>query len=91
VSALLADAGVDAHNIDEIIYVDGTTCLSGLDDCICLNGKFREEIGDPTTILAIGCALQVALSLSIRDSEAEAFSREVKMNEVKATTLTLEA
>ena len=68
VSALLADAGVDAHNIGQIVYVGGTTCLPGLDDCICLSGGFREEIetpfsrgtvigggiGDPTTILAHG-------------------------------------
>ena len=106
VSALLADAGVDAHNIDEIVYVGGTTCLPGLDDCICLSGGFREEIetpfsrgtvvgggiGDPTTILARGCAFQAALISSIKDSEAElreAFCRETKMNEVKATTRTL--
>ena len=31
VSALLTDAGVDAHIKDEIIYVGGTTCLPGLD------------------------------------------------------------
>ena len=105
VSTLLADAGVDAHNIDEIVYVGGTTCLPGLDDCICLSGGFREEIetpfsrgtvvggvGDPTTILARGCAFQAALISSISDSESElreAFSRETKMNEVKATTRTL--
>ena len=106
VSALLADAGVDAHNVDEIVYVGGTTCLPGLDECICLSGGFREEIetpfsrgtvvgggiGDPTTILARGAAFQAALISSIDDSEAElreAFSRETKMNEVKATTRTL--
>ena len=33
---------VDAHNIDEIVYVGGTTCLPGLDEC---SGGFREEIG----------------------------------------------
>ena len=103
VSALLADAGVDAHNIDEIVYVGGTTCLPGLDDCICLSGGFREEIetpfsrgtvvgggvGDPTTILARGCAFQAALISSISDSESElreAFSRETKMNELNSTT-----
>ena len=40
-------------------------------------------------ILARGCAFQVALISSISDSEAELrepFSREIKMNEVKATT-----
>ena len=106
VSALLADADVDAHNVDEIVYVGGTTCLPGLDDCICLSGGFSEDIetpfsrgtvvgggvGDPTTILARGCAFQAALISSINDSEAElreAFSRETKMNEVKATTRTL--
>ena len=49
-------------------------------------------IGDPTTILARGSAFQAVLISSINDSEAElreAFSRETKMNEVKATTRTL--
>ena len=69
-SELLADPGVDAHNIDEIVYVGGTTCLPDLDDSTCLRGGFREDIetlfsrgtvvegsnGDPTTILALGCA-----------------------------------
>ena len=105
-SALLADAGVDAHNIDEIVYVGGTTRLLGLDNCICSSGEFREEIetpfargtfveggiGDPTTILACGSAFRAASISLISDSEAElleAFSRETKMNEVKATTCTL--
>jgi heat shock protein 1/8 len=39
VSALLADAGVDTHNIDEIIYVGGTSCLP-----IRFSGGFREEL-----------------------------------------------
>jgi len=106
VSALLADAGVDAHNVDEIVYVGGTTCLPGLDERVSLGGGFNEDtetpfsrgtvvgggVGDPTTILARGCAFQAALISSINDSEAElqeAFSRETKMNEVKATTRTL--
>ena len=38
--------GVDAHNIDEIVYVGRTTCLPGLDEC---SGGFREEIGTPFT------------------------------------------
>ena len=85
VSSLLADAGVDAHIIDEIVYVGGTMCLPSLGDSICLRGGF----GDPTTILARGCAFRAALISSISDSEAqlrEAFSREAKMKEVKATT-----
>ena len=49
VSTRLDDADVDAHNIDEIVYVGGTACLPGLDDCICLtsSGGFREEIETP--------------------------------------------
>ena len=66
-SALLADAGVDAHNIDEsFLWVEQR------DDCICLSGGFKEKnetpfsrwtvgyLGDPTTILAHGCAFQAA-------------------------------
>ena len=34
VSALLADADVDAHS--NIVYVGGTMCLAGLSECICL-------------------------------------------------------
>ena len=47
VSALLVDAGVDAHNIDEIIHLRGTTCLPGLDYFIRLSGGFREDIEIP--------------------------------------------
>ena len=49
VRVLLADSGVDAHHIDEIVYVGGTTCSPGLDDCICLSGGFRvrKEIESP--------------------------------------------
>ena len=67
-SALLADAGVDAHHIDEsFLWVEQR------DDSICLSGGFKEKIetpfsrwtvgylGDPTTILAHGCAFQAAL------------------------------
>ncbi|KAF8154933.1 Hsp70 protein-domain-containing protein [Crassisporium funariophilum] len=106
VAALLADAGVDSHDVDEIVYVGGTTCLPGLDERLCLSGGFREDVetpfargtvvgggvGDPTTILARGCAAQAALIESINKSEAElreAFSRETKANQVKATTRTL--
>ena len=48
--SLLADAGADAHNIDEIVYivhVSGTTCLLSLKGCICLSGGFREENETP--------------------------------------------
>ena len=71
---------VDAHNIDEIVYVCGTTCLPGLDDFICfkwrVQGRNRNIIftwddygrkyGD-TTILGLGYAFQPAIILSISD------------------------
>jgi len=103
--ALLASAAVDAHEVDEIVYVGGTTCLPGLDERICLGAGFNEEIetpfsrgtvvgggvGDPTTILARGCAAQAALISSIsEDAELrEAFTRDTKANHVRATTRTL--
>ena len=34
--------GVDAHNIDEIVYVGKLTYLPTIEEC---NGVFREEIG----------------------------------------------
>ena len=86
VSVLLANAGVDAHDMDEIIvvYVGGTTIFKTL-SLICFSVRFREEIetpfsrgtvvgggiGDPTTILARGFAFQAVLISSINDSEAE--------------------
>ena len=103
--ALLASAAVDAHEVDEIVYVGGTTCLPGLDERICLGAGFNEEIetpfsrgtvvgggvGDPTTILARGCAAQAALISSIsEDAELrEAFTRDTKANHVRAITRTL--
>ncbi|EDQ99423.1 uncharacterized protein LACBIDRAFT_192317 [Laccaria bicolor S238N-H82] len=105
VVALLASAAVDAHEVDEIVYVGGTTCLPGLDERICLGAGFNEEIetpfsrgtvvgggvGDPTTILARGCAAQAALISSIsEDAElSEAFTRDTKANHVRAITRTL--
>ena len=47
VSSLLADAGVDAHIIDKIVYVGGTMCLPSLGDSICLRGGFGEDIETP--------------------------------------------
>lgn len=84
VSSLVESAKLDAHDIDEIVYVGGTTCLPGLDEHLCVNGGFSDNIstpftqgtvvgggvGDPTTILARGCAIQAALIASISDEEA---------------------
>jgi molecular chaperone DnaK (HSP70) len=76
---LLENAAIDAHDIDEIVYVGGSTCLPGLDEQVVVAGGFREDVetpfmrgtivgggvGDPTTVLARGCALQAALVASI--------------------------
>jgi len=104
---LLASIAFDSHDVDEIVYVGGTACLPGLNERICLAGGFREDVetpfsrgtvvgggvGDPTTILARGCAIQAELLFSLSDdSNAEirqAFTQDTKANEVKATTRSL--
>lgn len=107
VNDLLASITFDSHDVDEIVYVGGTACLPGLDERICLAGGFREDVetpfsrgtvvgggvGDPTTVLARGCAIQAELLASLSDdSNAEirqAFTQDSKANEVKATTRSL--
>jgi heat shock protein 1/8 len=104
ITALLASAAVDPHDVDEVVYVGGTGCLPGLDNRLCLEVGLREDvetpfargtivgggIGDPTTILARGCATQAALIDSIQEEEIRAaFERGHKAREVKATTKTL--
>jgi heat shock protein 1/8 len=83
VHELLAAADVDPQYVDEIIYVGGSTCLPGLDEHLCLNGGFSESVktpfsmgtvagggvGDPTEIIARGCALQAELLYSLRDED----------------------
>ncbi|KAJ3992348.1 Hsp70 protein-domain-containing protein [Lentinula boryana] len=103
---LLASANVDAHQVDEIVYAGGTTCLPGLDEHIGLTGGFNEDIdtpfsmgtvigggiGDPTTVLARGCALQAALIASLNDKDEElrkGFERGSELVEVKTTSKTL--
>ena len=83
VSALLATAEIDSHHVHEIVYVGGTASLPGLDEHIIESNGFAEDIitpfttgtlvgggvGDPTTILARGCAVQAALIASLDDEE----------------------
>ncbi|THU93426.1 actin-like ATPase domain-containing protein [Dendrothele bispora CBS 962.96] len=85
ISQLLEKANVDPTQVDEIVYVGGTTCLPGLDEHICLDGGFSEGIntpftmgtvvgggiGDPATVLARGCALQAALIESLLSSSSD--------------------
>ena len=86
------------HNIVEIIaYVCGTTCLPGLDDCICLSDGSREEIETPFShgtvvegsmviqqrflLLDVLSRLQLSYLSAIEVELREAFSRETKMIE----------
>lgn len=107
ISALLESAALDPHLVDEIVYVGGSTCLPGLDEQVCLSG-FREDVetpfargtvvgggvGDPTTVLARGCAVQAALIASIPDDETnvamkKAFERGSGSSAVQATSRTI--
>ncbi|KIK64046.1 hypothetical protein GYMLUDRAFT_40278 [Collybiopsis luxurians FD-317 M1] len=103
---LLESAKVDPHQVDEIVYVGGTTCLPGLDEHIGLTGGFSEDIvtpfsmgtvigggmGDPTTVLARGCALQAALIASLTGEDEDlrkAFLRNSELLNVKTTSKSL--
>ncbi|KAG5353926.1 hypothetical protein C0989_000170 [Termitomyces sp. Mn162] len=108
VSALLESAQVDPHHVDEIVYVGGSTCLPGLDDTLQTTVGFRDDIetpfsrgivvgggvGDPTTVLARGCAVQGALLAAIPNDEQHnelraAYERGSKSNQVQATSRTV--
>lgn len=109
---LLENANIDAHDVDEIVYIGGSTCLPGLDEQVVVAGGFREDVetpfmrgtvvgggvGDPTTVLARGCALQAALVASLSDIEQnaellKAFHRHendsAHVNKINATTRTI--
>ncbi|KAG6852897.1 hypothetical protein C0991_008294 [Blastosporella zonata] len=106
VISLLESANVDAHHVDEIVYVGGSACLPGLDETLQTSVGFREDVetpfargtvvgggvGDPTTVLARGCAVQGALlnGLGEKDKELrEAYERGSKSNQVQATSRTV--
>lgn len=88
VEELAGSAGLDLHEIDEIVYVGGSASLPGLDETLAQG--FSETVvtpftagtvvgggvGDPTTILARGCALQALLIVTLPESTEE--EREVK-------------
>ncbi|KAH8091341.1 actin-like ATPase domain-containing protein [Cristinia sonorae] len=88
VQELVARAGLDLFDVDEIVYVGGSASLPGLDETLA--GGFSETVvtpftagtvvgggvGDPTTILARGCALQASLLANLPETTEE--EREVK-------------
>ncbi|KAG6888494.1 hypothetical protein C0992_008397 [Termitomyces sp. T32_za158] len=110
ITSLLLSAQIDAHDIDEIVYVGGSASLPGLDDMLQGAVGFRADVespfargtvvgggvGDPTTVLARGCAVQGALLAGVpRDAQhAEihaAYERGggSRRNEVQATGRTV--
>jgi len=93
---------LDLYDVDEIVYVGGSACLPGLDETLAQG--FPESvytpftagtvvgggIGDPTTILARGCALQAQILASIENAEEKAaFAPGSSRVQVKATTRTV--
>ncbi|KAF8906352.1 Hsp70 protein-domain-containing protein, partial [Mucidula mucida] len=81
ITNLLSSLKIDPYEIDEIVYVGGTSCLPGLDEHLV--ASFSETvstpfsmgtvvgggIGDPTTLLARGCAIQAAMIAQIPHDE----------------------
>ena len=107
VRELVAAAGRDLYDIDEVVYVGGSASLPGLDEA--LSAGLAEGVvspftagtvvgggvGDPTTILARGCALQAKLLAGLADGSDEerevkaAFARGTRWTGAKATSRTL--
>lgn len=105
---LLQRAGLDWVQVDEVVYAGGSACLSGLDAVLAV--RLSEDattpfvtgtvagggIGDPTTILARGAALQARLLAEIAGGTGvedervrKAFERGSELVGVKATARTI--
>lgn len=88
VKEVVAAAGLDLYEVDEIVYVGGSASLPGLDESLAQG--FPETlvtpftagtvvgggVGDPTTILARGAVLQAKLLATLKEGTEE--EREVK-------------
>ncbi|KAI0668764.1 actin-like ATPase domain-containing protein [Trametes maxima] len=107
VKELVGAADLDLYDVDEIVYVGGSASLPGLDET--LSQGFSESIitpftqgtvvgggiGDPTTILSRGAALQAKILVQLGESTDE--EREVKASfthghqytQAKATSKTI--
>ena len=105
---LLQQAGLDWVQVDEVVYAGGSACLSGLDAALSVHlGEDSTTpfvtgtvagggIGDPTTILARGAALQARLLAEIAGGTGledervrKAFERGSELVGVKATARTI--
>ena len=101
---LLERGGLDWIHVDEVVYVGGSACLPGLDAALAVH--LREDaltpfvtgtvagggVGDPTTVLARGAALQARLLAEIADGDErvkKAFERGSELVDVKATARTI--
>ena len=98
-------AEIDLYDIDEIVYIGGSTSLPGLDEF--LSQGFTDSVitpfkagtvvgggaGDPSTILARGCALQAHLIVSLAQESSEellgTFNKESTVTSVAATSRTI--
>ncbi|OSX68169.1 hypothetical protein POSPLADRAFT_1064453 [Postia placenta MAD-698-R-SB12] len=107
VKELAERANVDLYDIDEIVYVGGSASLPGLDET--LSQGFQESVvtpftagtvfgggvGDPTAILARGCAVQANLVAMLAEGTEEerevksAFASGSKWTQAKATSKTV--
>ena len=102
---LVADARLDLHDIDEIVYAGGTGCLPGLDETILGIGFDEETVitpfsagtavgggaSDPTTVLAKGAVIQAKLLAEVAGDQnlLPAFRAEAEFTKSKATSKTL--
>ncbi|KAF8123890.1 Hsp70 protein-domain-containing protein [Boletus edulis] len=105
VKELAESAEIDLYDIDEIVYIGGSASLPGLDESI--SQGFTESVitsfkagtvvgggvGDPTTILARGCALQAHLLVSLAQTSSEelleTFNKESEATSVAAISRTI--
>jgi molecular chaperone DnaK (HSP70) len=101
---LLQRAGLDWVHVDEVVYAGGSACLPGLD--AALAAHLREDastpfvtgtvagggMGDPTTVLARGAALQARLLADINGADErvrKAFERGSELVGVQTTARTI--
>jgi molecular chaperone DnaK (HSP70) len=101
---LLQCAGLDWVHVDEVVYAGGSACLPGLD--AALAAHLREDastpfvtgtvagggLGDPTTVLARGAALQARLLADINGADErirKAFERGSELVGVQTTARTI--
>ena len=102
---LLQRAGMDWIQVDEVVYAGGSACLPGLDAALAV--RLHEDaatpfttgtvagggIGDPTTLLARGAALQARLLGEIENGADErirkAFERGNELVGVRVTGRTI--